>query len=284
METLDRLKQLTSIVPCASSEIVGVECQASSPGASGGGLMCSDSGALCENSMQASGQCDNYRVRYLCGIPAARNQVCKSINFCDPDPCENGAPCTDTGGGFLCSCRDGFSGHRCQHDINDCEPGPCKNGGNCTDLLNNFLCDCSGTGFDGPTCERDINECDSDPCNITRSRACQNLTNDFSCDCLPGYTGKACEEEVNECASAPCLHGAVCNDRQADFHCVCPNGWSGKTCEIEDKLCSDLGEPCDNAAQCLDLFNSYYCRCLPNTYGTNCSDSLDVCLVDILYV
>jgi len=33
---------------------------------------------------------------------------------CDPDPCENGGGCTDTGSGFKCTCQPGFEGTHCE--------------------------------------------------------------------------------------------------------------------------------------------------------------------------
>ena len=37
----------------------------------------------------------------------------------------------------------------------------------------------------------DINECESRPCK--NGGTCQNLINDYSCTCAPGYSGKSCE-------------------------------------------------------------------------------------------
>ena len=36
-------------------------------------------------------------------------------------------------------------------DIDDCHPNPCKNGANCTDRVNNYTCTCMA-GYKGPNC------------------------------------------------------------------------------------------------------------------------------------
>lgn len=38
----------------------------------------------------------------------------------------------------------------------------------------------------------DNNECFSRPCQ--HGSKCNDLVNDYSCTCLPGYTGKECEK------------------------------------------------------------------------------------------
>ena len=35
------------------------------------------------------------------------------INECDNNPCQNGATCTNTIGGYQCSCTQGFEGKLC---------------------------------------------------------------------------------------------------------------------------------------------------------------------------
>uniref|UniRef100_A0A3Q0RGZ8 EGF-like domain-containing protein n=1 Tax=Amphilophus citrinellus TaxID=61819 RepID=A0A3Q0RGZ8_AMPCI len=100
---------------------------------------------------------------------ASHCQLCnRDVNECISNPCKNRGTCTNTLGGFVCSCRAGYTGLTCETDINDCLPSisPCKNGGTCTDYVNSYTCTCM-PGFTGIHCETnipDFNECDSQPC------------------------------------------------------------------------------------------------------------------------
>lgn len=75
-----------------------------------------------------------------------------------PDPCRNGGTCVDEVGRFLCECRAGFYGERCQEEADECASNPCWNGGRCTDYVNSYTCQCP-PGYDGINCERDIPDC-----------------------------------------------------------------------------------------------------------------------------
>ena len=49
-------------------------------------------------------------------------------------------------------------------------------------------------GFVGDNCEIDIDECEILPCQ--NNATCQNLINDYSCICWPGYEGKNCSTDI----------------------------------------------------------------------------------------
>ena len=54
-------------------------------------------------------------------------------------------------GGTVCLCDPGYTGASCQTDINYCSPDPCENGGTCNDLPTAFSCDCP-PAWTGDTC------------------------------------------------------------------------------------------------------------------------------------
>ena len=43
---------------------------------------------------------------------------------------------------YTCGCEPGYKGRHCETDINECEPNPCNNGADCTNLLNTYKCNC----------------------------------------------------------------------------------------------------------------------------------------------
>ena len=87
------------------------------------------------------------------------------ISPCNPNPCQNGATCTSTGGGrdeqgdFTCHCQPGFTGRLCDAsvgiDTDPCDPNPCQNEGACTNSDGEISCSCP-PGFSGKLCEHEI--------------------------------------------------------------------------------------------------------------------------------
>jgi hypothetical protein len=62
---------------------------------------------------------------------------------------------------------------------------------------------------------------------------------------------------MNDCASGPCLNGATCKDEVGGFRCECPPGWTGFRCESDIGTCQN--KPCQNDANCIDLFQDFFC-------------------------
>lgn len=93
------------------------------------------------------------------------------------------------------------------------------------------------SGYEGLTCEDEINECSSSPCK--NGAQCEDLINNYTCHCLPGWTGLHCENRIRPCAanSSLCLNNATCldlmttnenieviNESNDLFVCLCPEG------------------------------------------------------------
>ncbi|XP_033104352.1 fibropellin-3-like [Anneissia japonica] len=115
-----------------------------------------------------------------------------------------------------------------------------------------------------------INECASGPCQ--NGAHCNDLVNQYTCSCVPGYVGTHCETDVNECASDPCQQGGACLNEINQYTCQCVSGTEGTNCEIDIDECAS--GPCQNGGTCTDLFNHFVCACLPWYYEYNCA-SLD---------
>ena len=48
---------------------------------------------------------------------------------------------------------------------------------------------------------------------VVMLRCFQDLLNDFTCQCTPGYTGRHCDTNIDECSPNPCNNGGVCTVR-----------------------------------------------------------------------
>src|SRR5699024_2613431 len=108
---------------------------------------------------------------------------------CATSPCLHDGTCLTLANGtdFRCTCKDGFSGKRCERDLNECASQPCLNGGTCHDLVNDFRCTCP-SGWTGERCEQDVDECSAllKPC--IHASACINVNGSYVCVCEKGNT------------------------------------------------------------------------------------------------
>ena len=143
-----------------------------------------------------------------------------------PDICGVNQVCSDTHGGFNCSCEIGYQGTigidqptTCVN-INECLEDVCAGDSeqSCTDLPGTFMCAC-GVGYSGsagigsPAECFDINECLNDPCVDPSSiQICNNTIGSFSCSCGEGYQGLVSSgepaqcENIDECVADPCTN------------------------------------------------------------------------------
>uniref|UniRef100_A0A673GGX8 Neurogenic locus notch homolog protein 2-like n=1 Tax=Sinocyclocheilus rhinocerous TaxID=307959 RepID=A0A673GGX8_9TELE len=190
-------------------------------------------------------------------------QLCTiDINECTSNPCKNRGTCTNTSGGYVCSCRAGYTGPNCETDINDCSPNPCLNGGSCTDGVNSFRCSCL-PGFTGTRCATEVND------SCFNGGTCTDGINGFKCTCRSGFTGDYCQYEVNECDSQPCLNGGVCQDALESYRCSCPKGYTGPRCQYPVDWCRP-SNPCKNGGRCRQKDASFTCDCLGSWSGRYC--------------
>ncbi|XP_072315856.1 protocadherin Fat 4 [Eucyclogobius newberryi] len=121
-----------------------------------------------------------------------RGEVCEvDIDECEETPCENGATCLNSPGGFHCECKAGFSGTVCSIDIEKCLKMNCQNNGTCVHTDDMYRCQCL-PGFEGLTCELTIDYCQSSPCVMG---SCINFKTEFRCLCPDGVSGIYCEEQ-----------------------------------------------------------------------------------------
>ena len=237
----------------------------------------------------------------------AGSGVCSNINECDPDPCQNGAVCSETSDGttltpgvYHCACAAGFYGVDCEEDLNECAAVPCQNSGVCTETSDGitltpdvYHCECAA-GFTGVNCEIDTNECDPDPCQnsglCTQTSDGSTLTPGvYHCECADGFNGTNCEEDTNECDPDPCQNSAICTETSDgmtptanSFYCLCQIGFTGTNCEEDINECDP--DPCLNGAVCTETSDGatltpgvYHCDCADGYSGTNCDEDINEC-------
>nr|XP_061824267.1 protein delta homolog 1-like isoform X3 [Nerophis lumbriciformis]XP_061824268.1 protein delta homolog 1-like isoform X3 [Nerophis lumbriciformis] len=118
--------------------------------------LCHSKGSPCQNGGTCKDTDDTSDVRTSCLCPPGfSGDFCEELaDSCRPNPCLNGANCTNSGGAFTCSCPPGFAGLTCNHTAgpSPCGGMPCANGATCVDRPNGtFRCVCP-RWFSGPLC------------------------------------------------------------------------------------------------------------------------------------
>ncbi|XP_071502570.1 uncharacterized protein [Diadema antillarum] len=222
-------------------------------------------------------ECDPVTGEKVC-LPGWTGSDCTvEINECIPNPCKNGAPCTDFIGDYCCHCPIGTEGKNCT-DINECSENPCLNGGTCQDFVGSYHCVCP-EHYSGYNCEFMVDPCSLYPMPCQHGLCLgRDEVGDIVCTCDYGYTGTDCSVDINECSSNPCLNGGSCIDKIGCFECSCRTGYNGSNCEM-DVIDECASNPCPDGAECIDLVQGYHCLCQTWDYpGTECGTDPDECL------
>lgn len=54
--------------------------------------------------------------------------------------CHNSGRCLDVKNVHYCHCQAGYTGSYCEEQVDECTPNPCQNGATCTDFLGGYSC------------------------------------------------------------------------------------------------------------------------------------------------
>ncbi|CAG2210631.1 unnamed protein product [Mytilus edulis] len=159
-------------------------------------------------------------------------------------PCEHGGTCTDKVADFECSCREGWTGKRCETPVEYCDPLPCLNGGVCFNLTDDFFCRCQGSTT-GETCG-----------NFPKSVVLliHDVERTAQCNCDDDYAGTSCQLIKDHCAKPDmCNNEGQCVTNLIGFKCECDDNGTMDNCIFCDKLLENgeqtvkLGKKgCDN--------------------------------------
>ena len=150
------------------------------------------------------------------------------------------------------------------------ERDPCQNGAICRPQNSNDFTCDCAPGYDGIICQNEINECHSHECEYG---TCTDRINNFTCNCYAGYSGRLCEVELNECSSEPCQNGGTCIDHVNDYQCICSYEYLGQVCEYPNRC---LASPCQQGT-CYPVQDQYVCSCHNGYTGENCDLNIDDC-------
>ncbi|XP_070174362.1 fibrillin-1-like [Littorina saxatilis] len=221
-------------------------------------------------------------------LDPTNKKTCTDHDECKDNLCSH--KCSNSQGGFTCSCYNGF---QLNSDQRTCSPCPSlQYGPECahTCLCNGRGLDCHSVtgcvckeGWTGSQCQDDVNECEENPDVCGEVQVCTNTNGSYTCACQDGYSiddDGVCQD-VNECSNnTACGAHQVCRNMPGTFQCPCFSGYMNDkgTCKDMDE-CS-LGS--DNCQQkCVNVVGSYNCECYYgyrlNTDRATCSQVSEPC-------
>ena len=251
-----------------------------------------DNGALLnEYPCYGHGTCslDRYETRWICHCNHDWRGVRCNINIKDTDVCvynfnvlcEHGScdHCTMPEN-CTCICESGWEGIQCHIDIDECDPNQCQNEAPCENLQNDYYCDCAKIEghFGFKNCDKKAS-CLDLPCGPSeRFISCNDNAQTISgieCACKPGFMGERCEIDARECHDRVCLNGGSCIQGYPYAFCNCPEGFSGQRCEKLPAFCET--KPCGSNGKCITLTDRYECQCYDGWDGPQCNHNIDDC-------
>lgn len=218
--------------------------------------------------------CDQSYIGRRCSINIDEADKCILMSVdCKHGSCEH---CTDKND-CNCACDVGFEGEKCDQPVNPCEPNPCQNHAPCIPEWLDFHCDCSKIpgSYGGKLCAQKIT-CADKPCG-SEAISCNDESSDISgihCVCPAGKVGSRCEKDIEKCSEYACLNDGICVQGLMGF-CKCINGYTGDRCQSEPLFCEN--NPCGSYGTCKVTSNGYKCTCMDGFEGEQCNHNIDDC-------
>ncbi|KAJ8923869.1 hypothetical protein NQ315_010451 [Exocentrus adspersus] len=161
---------LNPMVTCTNTQGSRI-CGICPPGYEGNGVACSFKGICNVNNggCYFGAQCrqnpsiSSTYIECICPAGYTGNGLgqygCIPFNPCASNPCVNGVCHMTNTTGYICSCKERYTGTNCDILKDPCSPNPCLNGGTCQNLMGvSFRCACQN-GFTGTLCESEAQSC-----------------------------------------------------------------------------------------------------------------------------
>ena len=187
----------------------------------------------------------------------ALNGICQTNS-----PWLNGGYCRNLNStSYVCMCPPGWTSTNCEVQIDFCNPNPCQNGASCSKVgYLDYACSCStkcGSNYAGKNCQL-LNYCSSSPC--LNGGECLNRNSTFACLCPPGFTGSTCGTAIDYCSPNPCQNGGTCQ-KWGFFSnkCSCSPSYSGNVCQYTAYATSSACSSACKGKNCVTSNGVYYC-------------------------
>ncbi|XP_052241381.1 uncharacterized protein LOC127851584 [Dreissena polymorpha] len=262
----------------------GVSCDVDLDECSDNNFVCYEPNTQCLN-MPGSAAC-------VCLEGLQKNMssgMCDDVNECstaDMNTCDQ--ICTNTYGGYVCSCRAGFvlRNGNC-NDINEClGDNECQQ--QCANTIGSYRCFCR-SGFTLDLTDRKSclveKECTSNQSALCSGVAkCSVSNSEVMCVCPNGYNGTNCSD-IDECVIGKNTCSQDCNNTDGGYRCQCKEGY---VLQNDNATCTECinwtyGKNCLSKCECnvtnTNTCNSTNgkCMCLKGWQGKRCSDDVDEC-------
>ena len=223
-----------------------------------------------------------YNLNPLC---VEVDECAEEIHNCSTYKGQENAICTNTIGGFQCTCSQGWQGDGfyCS-DVNECTNGSvCGMNQLCRNTAGNYSCSCSeGWTFSGPDNQecQDLDECivGLDDCDVFAT--CINTNGSFTCECMQGF-----EDKGRICTKYQCRNQTDNSTRSTAGNtttvtqelCTCIGEYlnTGRTCADIDECSLDAYNCPSSAPVCQNLVGGYECKC--DAVGNSSCDAINPC-------
>uniref|UniRef100_A0A8C1PHJ8 Neurogenic locus notch homolog protein 1 n=1 Tax=Cyprinus carpio TaxID=7962 RepID=A0A8C1PHJ8_CYPCA len=111
---------------------------------------CKNGGSCWQQGASFTCQCASGWTGIYCDVPSVSCEVAaRQQGVSVAVLCRNAGQCVDVGNTHLCRCQAGYTGSYCQEQVDECMPNPCQNGATCTDYLGGYSCERCETVFNG---------------------------------------------------------------------------------------------------------------------------------------
>ena len=199
------------------------------------------------------------------------DECTEDIHNCSTYKGQANSICTNTIGGFQCTCTQGWQGDGfyCS-DVNECVNGSvCGSNQICRNTAGNYSCSCKeGWTFSRQANEecQDLDECilGLDDCDTFAT--CINTNGSFTCECMQGF-----EDKARICSKYQCRNqthnGSLLSERNTTATtqklCTCIGEYlnTGRSCADIDECKLDMFNCPSSAPICQNLIGGYECKC-----------------------